>query len=88
MVLVEKIVPEDFGLECKWLFSIPAFSRQMPLLTNPYLWQPFINTHTNEKKNLYNDAVERKRGSFTPIIALLSRIKNEMERWKYRIPEE
>ena len=71
MVLVEKIVPEDFGLECKWLFSIPAFSIK-----------------ANEKKNLYNDAVERKRGSFTPIIALLSRIKNEMERWKYRIPEE
>jgi len=85
MVLVEKIVPEDFGLECKWLFSIPAFSNaNAPSYKSLSLT---ANTHTNEKKNLYNDAVERKRGSFTPIIALLSSIKNEMERWKYRIPE-
>ena len=50
------------------VFDTRIFNAKAPSYKSLSLEAAF-NIHRNEKKNLYNDAVEQKRGSFTPILA-------------------
>ena len=60
---------EDFWIRQKVaVFDTHIFNAKAPSYKSLSLEATF-NIHRNEKKNMYNDAVEHKRGLFTPIIA-------------------
>ena len=50
------------------MFDTRIFNASAPSYRSLSLEAAF-NIHRNQKKNIYNAAVESKRGSFTPIIA-------------------
>ena len=64
----------DWSVQGFWIrqkvavFDTCIFNAKAPSYKSLFLEAAF-NIHRNEKKHMYNDAVEHKRGSFTPIIA-------------------
>ena len=67
------------------MFDTCIFNAKAPSYKSLSLEAAF-NIHRNEKKNLYNDAVEQKRGSFTPILTTCEGILDrEAEAYEKRL---